>query len=196
MSGYKQDHIKIMKVLGTDVPKRTAYKVSEIATAGFKGAENADRRIRNGMRKLRSDDLVEICERGEYRLLPGGVKAVQQWTKDGWPTGKEKAEPKAKPAKKKVAKKAAPKKSVAKAKVAKAKKAVKAAAKPKKAAPKKAAPKKTAPKKTAPKKAPKKIDMKKAASKAKDEKKPEAGNGVNTKGAEKAQGAAASQLAF
>lgn len=208
MSGYKQDHIKIMKVLGSDVPKRPAFKVSDIVTVGFKGAENGDRRVRNGMRKLRSDDLVEICERGEYRLLPGGVSKVQQWSKDGWPTGKEKAEAKpakAKVAKKKASKKAAAKKVSPKKAAAKAKKAVKAAAKPKakptkKAAPKKAAPKKAEDKKAAPKKAPK-IDMKKAASKVKDEKKdekkaePKAGNGV-AKNAEKVQGAAASQLAF
>jgi len=181
MKAYKLDHIKVMKVLGSDVPKRPAFKVSDIVTVGFKGQDNADRRVRNAFRKLRNDDLVEICDRGEYRLLPGGVKQVQQWQKDGWPTGKESA---VKTAAKKPAKKA--KKAPAK----KAKSAKKAT--PKKAAPKKAKPTKAeAPKKAAPKKAPKKVDMKKAAGK----KAPAEGNGVNAKTPPE-QGASASQLAF
>jgi hypothetical protein len=42
------------------------------------------------MRKLRADEVVEICDRGEYRLTQKGGSAVQKWLKEGWPT-KERA---------------------------------------------------------------------------------------------------------
>lgn len=87
---YRADHIKVLKVLGSDVPKRTQFKVSQIVTVGFRGVENADRRVRNAMRKLRADEVVEICDRGEYRLTTKGGSAVLKWQKEGWPV-KERA---------------------------------------------------------------------------------------------------------
>jgi hypothetical protein len=157
---YRQDHVKVMKVLGSELPKRPSFKVSEIVAAGFRREDNADRRVRNAMRKLRSDDLVEIAERGEYRLKPSGAKLTQSWNKDGWPTSSSA---------KKAAKKAATKKS------AKSKKA------PKKAVTKKAA-KKAAAKKPIAKKAAKKASPARAPRRtrpAKEAPETTGGNGVS-----------------
>jgi hypothetical protein len=140
---YRQDHIKVLKALGSEVPKRPKFKVKEIVAVAFRRIEDADRRVRNAMRKLRSDGLVDIAERGEYWLLPAGVKFVQTAQKNGWPTGKAPAK---KATKKPATKKAAPKKAAKKAtsKKSPTKKTAKKVPSPKaKAAPKKAAKKAT-----------------------------------------------------
>jgi hypothetical protein len=192
MKMYRQDHIKVLKALGSEVPKRPKLKVSEIVAVSFRRVENGDRRVRNAMRKLRSDGLVTIADRGEYCLLPAGVKFVQTAAKDGWPTGKPDKKTKKTATKKKVAKKKTAKKATKKvAKKATKKAAPKKATKAKKAAPKKAAPKKAAPKKAAPKKA----APKKAAPKA--EAAPSGSNGVNKDSADsKKETGAASQLSW
>ncbi len=145
---YKQDHIKVLKVLASEAPKRAAFTTSAIVEEAFKRTENGDRRVRNAYRKIRKEGHAEIVDRGEYRLTPSGVSFVQKAEKAGW---KFDAEPKTK---------AAPKK----AEVKKASKAVKASPKKETKAPKKAPVKDTLKKaavKAAPKKAPAKATPKK-----------------------------------
>lgn len=145
--GYTRDHIAVIKVLGREIPKRPALSTQEVCKLGFKDkGDKADRIVRNAYRKLRDKEMVEICDRGMYRLTPAGAafaKQIKEKGADAFVQERKKGErkPKAKKAAKKAAKPAA-KKAAKKA----AKPAVKA--KPKaKPAPKKAAPKaKPAPK--------------------------------------------------
>jgi restriction endonuclease Mrr len=159
---YRQDHIKVLKVFAADLPKRPSCTTKDVVERGFKRAENGDRRVRNAYRKLRSAGLIEICDRGAYRLTPAGGAFCKKAAKASWKLDKineKKAAPKK--AAKKTTKKAAPKKA--------AKKATKKTAK--KAAPKKA---KARPKTKAKAKSAKKQPAKAAPSK---------GNGVGTNSA-------------
>jgi len=74
-SALRRDHIKVIEFLGKDLPKRTSFKMADIAKAKFKDGPNitADRVARNSVRKPRELGLVEIAERGEYRLTPQGA---------------------------------------------------------------------------------------------------------------------------
>ena len=144
MQGYTKDHVVVMKVLGREIPKRPTLSTKEVVGLGFKGKDNGDRIVRNAYRKLKEKELVEIADRGRYRLTPMGVSFVKTVKEKGDGAVMHVAAEKVKSAPKKAAK---PAKKVAKAAPAKKptkkaapKKAVKAAAKPaaKKAAPKKA----------------------------------------------------------
>src|SRR5512137_2137501 len=154
---YKNDHVKVLKALAAELPKRSTLDTSTIASKTFKGQEDADRRVRNAYRMLRKYKHIEIADRGDYRLTQSGAEFCKVLEKNNWKVP-ESAQPKrpkpAKPAAKKTAKKAA-KKAVKKAAPKKA---------TKKAAPKKAA--KPAAKKAAPKKAHKMPSTKKPEAKA------------------------------
>jgi len=136
---FRQTHIDIIKALGVDAPKRTALTVEELAVKCFKSISDAttqDRAARNAVRKPRKEGLIEISERGTYRLTPAGLKFLKKVDSyavapdRGMGEVSEKAPKKsAKKAVKKSAKKAA--KKVAKTKTAKAPKAEKTAKAPK-----------------------------------------------------------------
>ena len=81
---YKLDHIRILKVLSTALPKRPTFVTKDIATMGFKRQENADRRIRNAFRKLRSDNHIEKVRRGEYRLTATGAALCKRLLNSNW----------------------------------------------------------------------------------------------------------------
>jgi hypothetical protein len=74
-SALRRDHLKVIAALAADLPKRTALSMKDIAKAKFKDGSKitADRIARNSVRKPRQMGLVEICERGEYRLTPTGA---------------------------------------------------------------------------------------------------------------------------
>lgn len=135
---YKNDHIKVLKTLGADLPKRPSMKTSDIASKGFKGQEDADRRVRNAYRMLRKYNHIEIGERGEYKITQSGASLYDKLEKNGWKVPESEKPKRAAPAKKtaKKATKKATKKPVKKAakKVTKAKPAAKAKAKAKPAA--------------------------------------------------------------
>jgi hypothetical protein len=125
---YRVDQWKVMTVLGTNAPKRPEFSTSEVVATGFKGAKNADRRVRNAYRKLRKEGHIEITDRGTYRLTSKGASWYQKAVKDDFkPLSARKSS-------KKVAKKVAKKKTkVAKkaSKVSKAKPRTKAKGKAK-----------------------------------------------------------------
>jgi len=186
---YKSDHIKVLKVFGSELPKRPSMKTTDIVAKAFKNADDGDRKVRNAYRMIRKNEHIEIGERGEYKMTQAGAAWFAKAEKEGFkapekapkaPKKADKAPKKAKPTQKaKAAPKAAPKapqKAKPAAKAA-AKPAAKAAAKPAakpaaKAAAKPAA--KAAVKK--PVKTGKMPSIKKAAPKA--EAKPEGKNGV------------------
>jgi len=82
---YRADHIKILKFLGKDLPKRTVFTVAEISKV-FADIEkrrpdtnlDPDRATRNALRKPRKEDHVQISERGEYQLTPQGAAFVKK----------------------------------------------------------------------------------------------------------------------
>lgn len=139
--GYTRDHLNVLKALGKDAPKRTQMTTEEVVKAQFKDkGDKGDRVVRNAYRKLRDRGLIEIADRGMYRLTQAGVKMYQTLKEKGVggilqerkatpkkakakKTGKKeakkatpkKAKPKAKPAVKKAAPKAKPKTTTAKA---------------------------------------------------------------------------------
>lgn len=124
---YNIDQWKVMKVLGSKLPKRECFKIKDIKNAAFKNAPN-DRVVRNAIRKPRDEGHVEIEERGEYRLTPKGVTFVQKAEKDGFkpsPVREIKKTAKPKKAVKKDIKKVAKKAKAANGKSVKAKKPVK-----------------------------------------------------------------------
>ena len=136
---YKTDHIKVLKALAADLPKRTAMKTSEIVAKVFKNAEDGDRKVRNAYRMIRKQNHIEIAERGDYRLTATGASWFTKAEKEGFKVPEK--------APKKEAKKATTKMPAVKAKKDAPKKAeTKKAAK---AAPKKAESKKTDAKKPA-----------------------------------------------
>ena len=171
---YKGDHIRVMKVLGSSLPKRASVNTEGVVAQGFKGQDNAERRARNAYRMLRKSGHIEIADRGEYRLTASGGAFVTALAKNGFKLP-EKAKPVKKAAKAKVAKA-----KVAKAKVAKPKPAKKVAkAKPvKKAAKAKVAKAKPAKKVAKPKAAPVKVAAAKKRS-PKLPKAPKASNGAS-----------------
>lgn len=75
VSAMRKDHLKVIEFLAQDLPKRPSFKMSDIAKAKFKDGPNitAERVARNSVRKPRQLGLVEIAERGEYRLTPQGA---------------------------------------------------------------------------------------------------------------------------
>jgi hypothetical protein len=109
---YKSDHIKVLKVLGSNLPKRPSMKTSDIVAKGFKGADDGDRRVRNAYRMCRKSGHIAIGERGEYQMTQSGAAWFTKAEKEGFKTPEKAAKKVSKPAKKlpKVAaKKAAPK---------------------------------------------------------------------------------------
>ena len=133
-SALRKDHLKVIAALARDLPKRTAFSMSDIAKAKFKEGPHitADRVARNSVRKPRQLGLVEICERGEYRLTPAG--AVFHKNIDSYEAAPD-MQREAKAPKKGTAKKAAKAEKVAKpAKAAKAEKSPKKTTKPEKVA--------------------------------------------------------------
>jgi len=182
---YKGDHIRVMKVLGSSLPKRASVNTEGVVAQGFKGQDNAERRARNAYRMLRKSGHIEIADRGEYRLTASGGAFVTALAKNGFKLP-EKAKPVKKAAKAKVAKAKVAKAKVAKAKVAKPKPAKKVAkAKPvKKAAKAKVAKAKPAKKVAKPKPAkkvakPKAAPVKVAAAKKRSPKLPKAPKASN-----------------
>lgn len=129
--GYKSDHIKVLKVLASALPKRPTFTTNAIVEKAFKSAEDGDRRVRNAYRMIRKNDHAEIADRGEYRLTQKGASWFEKAEKEGFkaPAAEKKA-----PAKKAPVKKSAKPKAKPKAK-AKPKKASKAAKKPVKVKP-------------------------------------------------------------
>lgn len=135
---YRSDHIRLLKVFATALPKKTTFSVEDLAKA-FSDVKkrkpdtalDADRACRNALRKPRAMGHVEIAERGEYRLTATGATfckklegyAVAPDKASGKKTTKAKAPKKAKEAK---AAKAKAAKAPAKAKEAKAPVAAKA----------------------------------------------------------------------
>jgi restriction endonuclease Mrr len=127
---YKSDHIKVLKALAVELPKRAKLATSEIVSKSFKGQEDADRRVRNAFRMLRKYKHVDIVDRGLYQLTDTGKNFYEKLAANNFKAPempKVKTEKKATPAKKET--KPAPKKTAPK----------KAKPAPKKAAPKKAA---------------------------------------------------------
>ena len=120
---YRADQWKVMETLGKKIPKRPTMTVSDIVGAAFSRRENADRVVRNALRRPRAEGHIEIAERGEYRLTQAGAAFLARAKKEGYkPLPARKGAPK-KAAKKKVAKKKVAKKAAKKApkKAAKAK---------------------------------------------------------------------------
>lgn len=77
---YYEDQWKVLEVLdGGGV-----MKVAHIVAFGFSKRENADRAVRNALRKPRSEGHVEIVGRGEYQITGEGKKFVAQARKDGF----------------------------------------------------------------------------------------------------------------
>lgn len=74
-SALRKDHVKVIQFLGRELPKRTAFSMGDIASAMFKDGPNitAERIARNSVRKPRQLGLVEIADRGQYRLTPAGA---------------------------------------------------------------------------------------------------------------------------
>lgn len=147
---FTNDHWKVLKALGAKAPQRPKMTTEGIVKAQFGGRTAADRTVRNAYRKLRDEALIEIADRGEYRLTQAGAHAFMKMKKEGFTPAKKTKRAAPKKAAKKAAKKAPKKRTSTKKKAAAAKKA------PKKAPAKKAAAAKKAPaKKTPAKKAPK-----------------------------------------
>jgi hypothetical protein len=137
---YKNDHVKVLKVLAAQLPKRPSMKTSDIVEKGFKKDEDGDRRVRNCYRMLRKYKHIEIADRGDYRITQAGQTFYEKLAKNGFKVpAPEKAEKKA-PAKKP----SAGKKAAVKAKKAKVAAKAKATKKP---TPKKAPAKKAPAKK-------------------------------------------------
>jgi hypothetical protein len=136
---YKQDHIKVLKVLASEAPKRPTFSTKDIVETAFRRAENGDRRVRNAYRKIRKEGHAEIADRGEYRLTQSGVGFCAKAEEASWKFHKEDKPKKAtkkttkkassKGTKKKVTKKATKKAAKKTAKKAPAKKATKKTAK-------------------------------------------------------------------
>ena len=81
---YKMDHVKVLKVLAGFLPKRLTLKTKYIVEKAFKNVEDADRRVRNAYRKIRSEGHIEIVNRGEYRLTTSGAAFCRKLKKSGW----------------------------------------------------------------------------------------------------------------
>lgn len=81
---YRDDHIKVLKVLASGLPKRQTFKTYEVVLKEFKNVSSADRRVRNAYRKLRAEGHVEIVSRGEYRLTRIGVSLCRKLEKSDW----------------------------------------------------------------------------------------------------------------
>lgn len=190
---FTKDHITVIKVLGKEIPKRPALATSEISKLGFKSkGDKADRTVRNAYRKLRAQELIEITDRGMYRLTPSGAAMAKKIAESGDTAFTQAPEKAAKKPVKKAAK-------AAKAVKKPVKKAAKVATKEKKSAKVQAKTKTTTKTKTAPAKVSKAPEKKettvkaasaeKSSEKATDKVKPS--NGSNGRSAlEKLRGAA------
>jgi len=113
---YRSDHVKVLKALASNLPKRTTFKTKDIAKKAFKNADEGDRPTRNAYRKLKSDGFIEIVERGEYRLTSSGAAFCRKLEKNRWklPGAKKSVKKVLKAAPKKVTKKVAVKKAAVK----------------------------------------------------------------------------------
>jgi predicted transcriptional regulator len=104
---YKADHIKVLKILSSALPKKLTFKTKDIVEKAFKRYDDGDRRVRNAYRKLRAEGHIEIIGRGEYRLTVLGAALCRRLKKNGWDASSEskKIRKKKKATKKRVAKK-------------------------------------------------------------------------------------------
>jgi hypothetical protein len=81
---YKADHIKVLRVLASGLPKRRVFKTGLIVEEMFAWDSAGDRRVRNAYRKLRKEGHVEIVERGKYRLTTSGAAFCRRLQKYDW----------------------------------------------------------------------------------------------------------------
>jgi len=126
---YRKDHITILERLGSEIPKRPSFKVSDLASL-FADGENitADRIARNSIRKPIACGLVERIGRGEVRLTTEGVsfvKRIDDYEVAPESTAEEKPKAVKKPKKDKTEKKGKKEKKSKKAKKAKKEKKAK-----------------------------------------------------------------------
>lgn len=97
---YRSDHIKVLKVLAENLPKRSVFKTKDIVGRAFKRCRSGDRRVRNAYRQLVKERHAETVERGAYRLTASGAALCRKQEKDNWRVFKEPKKPIAMPAKK------------------------------------------------------------------------------------------------
>ena len=81
---YKKDHWDVLKVLASELPKRTQMSTSDIVDAGFKRRDNADRIVRNAYRMLRKEGHIEIADRGMYRITQKGASHFKKAEEEGF----------------------------------------------------------------------------------------------------------------
>ena len=81
---YRSDHMKVLEALSEKPPKSRGLKVAEIAQARFRTRENADRVVRNSMRKPIDEGHVEVLERGLYSLTTDGKRFMSRVESKGY----------------------------------------------------------------------------------------------------------------
>ena len=81
---YRSDHIKVLKVLSENLPKRAVLKTKDIVGKAFKRCKAGDRRVRNAYRKLIKEGHAEIIDRGVYRLTASGASLCRKLEKANW----------------------------------------------------------------------------------------------------------------
>lgn len=81
---YRSDHIKVLKVLAENLPKRSVFKTKDIVGKAFKRCKSGDRRVRNAYRQLVKERHAETVERGAYRLTVSGAALCRKQEKDNW----------------------------------------------------------------------------------------------------------------
>jgi len=81
---YKSDHIKVLMVFASGLPKRRIFRTSIIVEEAFEYVESGDRRVRNAYRELRKEGHIEIVERGKYRLTTSGAAFCRRLQKYDW----------------------------------------------------------------------------------------------------------------
>ena len=81
---YRSDHIKVLKVLASGLPRRQTFKTKDIVTKAFKRYDSGDRRVRNAYRKIVKEGHAEIIERGVYRLTVSGAALCRRLERAKW----------------------------------------------------------------------------------------------------------------
>jgi hypothetical protein len=81
---YRSDHIKVLRVLASGLPKRRIFRTNFIVDEAFTYVESGDRCVRNAYRKLRKEGHIEIVERGKYRLTTSGAALCRRLQKYDW----------------------------------------------------------------------------------------------------------------
>ena len=97
---YRSDHVKVLKVLAENLPKRSVFKTKDIVGKAFKRCKSGDRRVRNAYRQLVKERHAETVERGAYRLTASGAALCRKQEKDNWQILEEPKKLIKKPAKK------------------------------------------------------------------------------------------------